>query len=295
MTTIALIDIGGTQIKFGIMNADTNHATTLGSIDTRTDLPDFNMLTRIDLVIHQIQQHTPTIQGIAISTAGVVNPDTGKIVHANPNIPNYAGKPLREELEQAYGLPVSVENDVNAALLGEIYHGNHHPVSSALMLTIGTGVGGALFLNHQIYHGYAFSAGEVGYSFLNDQNIEDVVSARALVNRVQQTRPDEKVDGFYIFKQLEAQDPVITDILDDYCQQLAKAIINQVSLINPEIVILGGGIMEQTDYFQPKLTHYFEQFYTNQYAAQRTHIAFASLGNKAGLLGAYQHYKNQHL
>lgn len=290
---IALIDIGGTQIKYGIMNTNTETARTLGSIDTATDLPDFNILDRIDIAIEHIREDY-TIRGIAISSAGVVNPTNGKIVHANPNIPNYANTPLKEILENKYNLPVSVENDVNAALLGEIYFGNHQLVSSAIMLTIGTGVGGALFLNHQIYHGYSFSAGEVGYTFLNDQNIEEVVSARALVNRVQQQTPHEKVDGFYIFKELENGNPQITQILDDYCQQLAKAIINQVSLLNPELVILGGGIMEQTDYFEPQLTKYFNQFYTNHYASQRTTITFATLGNTAGMLGAYQHFKNQH-
>jgi predicted NBD/HSP70 family sugar kinase len=290
---IGLIDIGGTQIKFGIMDEKRKRFTFLGSVGTGTHLPDFSMAQRLFEVIRIIQEKH-TIDGVAISTAGVVDPRTGTIVHANPNIPNYTGTHLTSEVEKEFGLPSSVENDVNCALLGEIHFGGLHDVQHALMFTIGTGVGGAVLMNGTIFHGSCFSAGEVGYTTLNRKNIEEVASAQALVSRVREHYPNSEVDGHWVFEEAKKGNLVCKQAIDAFLDNLNSLIMNSVALLNPEIVILGGGIMEQKEYLEPLLLEKF-QAYGNKYVHDRTKLHFADLGNKAGILGAYYHYQNKFL
>lgn len=292
---IAAIDIGGTSIKFGVVDPTTDNFEYLGKIDTNTHLNDFKMEKRLDKVLDKILKNH-SISGIAISTAGIVDAKKGTIVHANKNIPNYKGTPLKDILEEKYGVPVSVENDVNSALLGELTFGKFEGVNSAIMLTIGTGVGGAIYLNNEIYHGYSHSAGETGYSIVNGHRIEETASTTGLVKNVKRRLNDENIDGVWIFDQaLNHNNEICIEEINRLIDELVQLIINFVSLLNPEVVILGGGIMEQVDYLKPLVQKRFNALYGNPFVAEHTTIDFASLGNQAGVLGAYSYFKKQNL
>ncbi len=289
---IIMIDIGGTTIKYGVIDPTTEEYELLGELDTGTSLENFRMEDRLEIIIHIVQKDYE-LEGIAISTAGVVDAEKGEIVYANKNIPNYKGTHLKEILEEKYNVPVTVENDVNAALLGELNFGKLQGVHSALMLTIGTGVGGSLYLNGSIYHGFSHSGGEVGYAIMNGQNIEETASARALVNRVANQVDEEDVNGRWIFEQaIEYKNPLVIKEIDFMIAEIMQLVSNYVALINPEVVILGGGIMEQVDYLKPLMIQKFKELNTNQLVVDNTRIEFASLGNQAGMLGAYAHFKN---
>lgn len=291
MNLIASIDIGGTSIKYGVVDSANNEFTYLGKIDTDTHLENFRMEERLETVMMEILKNHD-ISGIAISTAGIVDTDRGMIIHANKNIPHYKGTCLKEILESQYDVPVSVENDVNAALLGEVTFGAFKSVHSAIMLTIGTGVGGALYLNKDIYRGFSYSVGEAGYSLINNHKIEESASTTALVENVKRRTGNLHCDGEWIFDQaINHHNKICIEEIDNLVADLTQLIITFVSLINPEVVILGGGIMEQTDYLNPLFRKKFDSLYSNTFVAQQTKISFASLGNKAGVLGAYSHFK----
>lgn len=290
---IGIIDIGGTNIKYGVIDPKTEKYKMLGDVPTETTEVDFQMENRLDSVLSLIKKEIE-ISGIAISTAGIVNSETGEIIFANQNIPNYKGTKLKEYLEEKYEIPTSVENDVNSALLGELYFGEIEQPNSALMLTIGTGLGGALYLNDGIYHGHTHSAGEVGYSILGQKNIEKKISTSALVHNVQNRLNDNQIDGRWIFDQaINHQNEVCIQEINDLVKNLALVINNFIALINPEYVILGGGIMEQEDYLKPLLIEEITAINRNELTKVHTKIKFASIGNQAGMLGAYTHYKNQ--
>lgn len=288
---IALIDIGGTQIKYGILNERIEKMTPLGKINTNTGEENFSLLTRIHYIIRKVKEKY-SVSGIAISSAGVIEPEIGTVLYANANIPNYIGTKIKYELEKIYDVPCSVENDVNCALLGELHFGELQNIQNALMITIGTGVGGSIYLNGEVFHGQSFSAGEIGYSYLGNDNIESVASARALVNKVQQRMGDFTIDGFWVFEQAKQGNIICIEEIDKFTDALVKIIINNISLLNPEVVILGGGIMEQKEYLSQKINQKFK-FYQNDYVRSRTIIHFATLGNQAGMLGAYQHFKEE--
>lgn len=293
---IALLDIGGTKIKYGIIDAETEKYNYLDSLVTReneTDVQSFNILERIKIILDKLFA-TYDIQGIAISTAGIVDVNTGEIIYANENIPNYSGTRLRKILEDMYKVPVTVENDVNAALLGELEFGDYGKVHSVVMLTIGTGIGGALYLNNSIYHGFNGCAGEVGYSILDNQNIETITSTRALVRNVRQRIPNKGIDGQWIFDQAINHDNAICiEEIDNLINNIMEMVNNIVSLLNPQYVILGGGIMEQKNYLSSRVEKAFKAINRNALTIKSTQLSFASLGNQAGLLGAYVHFKRQ--
>ncbi len=290
---IALIDIGGTQIKYGILNEETQDMTPIGKVNTNTAEKDFSLLNRLYSVIEKIGRDY-LIDGIAISSAGIIEPTTGEVLHANNNIPNYINTKIKQNVEEIYNVPCSVENDVNCALLGEIHFGNLQNIQHALMITIGTGIGGSIFLDGKVFHGSSFSAGEIGYSYLGDDNIETVASTRALVNKVRQRTGNFEIDGVWIFEQAKQGNVICIEEIDKFTEALLKIIINNISLLNPEVVILGGGIMEQKEYLSEKVNQKFN-LYKNHYVKHRTKIHFATLGNQAGMLGAYQHFKEEQL
>lgn len=265
----------------------------LGHLDTNATELNFKMEDRLSTVLKRISEEND-IKGIAISTAGIVDYETGEIVYANNNIPNYKGTKLKEILEARYNVPVSVENDVNSALLGEINYGLFKDVHSALMLTIGTGVGGAIYVNGGIYHGFSHSAGEVGYAIINDRNIEDLASTTALVRNVNARLGRDDVDGRWIFDQaIHHANNICIEEINRLIRSLVYLISNYVAVFNPEYVILGGGIMEQSEYLRPLILEQFKLVNTNQLVVENTTIEFASLGNEAGMLGAYSHFKTQ--
>lgn len=273
------------------MDPVTEKHELLGNYDTNVIEPNFLMENRLNKIIEIIMEKNE-ITGIAISTAGIVDNIAGEIVYANKNIPNYKGTKLKDILEAEYDVPVSVENDVNSALLGELNFGRHKDVHSALMLTIGTGVGGALYINNSIYHGYSHSAGEVGYAIINDRNIEDIASTTALVRNVKSRLDVENINGRWIFDQaINHNNEICIEEINHLVSNLVHLISNYVSLINPEVVILGGGIMEQSDYLQPLIINKFREINTNKLVVGNTKIEFASLGNQAGILGAYSNFK----
>lgn len=290
---ILTIDIGGTAIKTGVIEQG-GPLTELDVYPTNPFAENFSMLERIDMIIEGTLQDYADIEGVAISSAGIIDANTGAVIYANENIPDYKGTQIKQHVETTYNLPCEVENDVNCALLGELTRQEHQQTSSAIMFTIGTGVGGAMYLGNQLFHGNRFSAGEVGYSFIDGQPIERVASTTALVDyvkaRVDASVDSETIDGHYIFDQAKAGDALCQEAIEQLVSYLATLIINSVSLINPEVVILGGGIMEQSSYLRPLITKAVASKYTNDLVLKSTHIDFASLGNKAGMVGAAANY-----
>ena len=142
---IAALDIGGTSIKSGIW--DGSQASELKEWDTNASRGGEYLMERAKEILHTYGD----FDAIGISTAGQVDSQNGKIHYANDNIPNYTGMEIRAVLEKEFGVPVAVENDVNAAALGELYFGAAQGSENFLCLTYGTGVGGAIVLNGGIY------------------------------------------------------------------------------------------------------------------------------------------------
>ena len=236
----------------------------------------------------------PLLSGICISTAGMVDEIKGEIIHAGPQIPEYKGCKWKEEIERTFSIPCEVENDVKCAGLGEYSFGSGKGTSSMLCLTIGTGIGGSFILNGEVYHGTSHSAMEIGYMQIPGGMFQRMASTSALVKRVASRKgdPEELWNGKRIFGEVAKEDKICLEELDRLCDALSIGLSNLCYAFNPECIVLGGGIMEQKDILLPKIWGHLQEHLV-PIVAENTRLLAASLGNRAGLLGAYVHFQNR--
>ena len=234
------------------------------------------------------------LAGICISTAGMVDEIRGEIIHAGPQIPEYKGTKWKEEIETAFSIPCEVENDVKCAGLGEYSFGSGKGTSSMLCLTIGTGIGGSFILNGEVYHGTSHSAMEIGYMQIPGGMFQRMASTSALVKRVASRKgeAEELWNGKRIFEEVAKEDKICLEELDRLCDALSIGLSNLCYAFNPECIVLGGGIMEQKDILLPKIWGHLQEHLV-PIVAENTRLLAASLGNRAGLLGAYVHFQNR--
>ncbi|OCT13434.1 sugar kinase [Paenibacillus pectinilyticus] len=284
---ILAADIGGTNTKMGMCDEH-------GHIEQFKEYPTESLMGGphvIDKLLLQLAAYTG-YDAIAISTAGQVNSDEGYIVYANSNIPDYTGMKIREIIEDRFHKPVMVENDVNAAALGEAYFGAAQSFHDFLCLTFGTGIGGSIVIDRQIYRGAKGVAAEFGHlithplSGMNDDKsmpyYESYASATALVRMAQQVDP-ECVDGKVFFGKIRLGNEPLEQILQAWAAEVAIGLASLIHIFNPSAIIVGGGVMEQEDLVRAVEVQ-TQALIMESFADVK--ILKASLGNKAGLLGA---------
>ena len=293
MKSYICIDIGGTNIKYGIVREDAvileNH-----EMPTEAQLGGPGILQKVISIVSSYLDSC-SYAGVCISTAGVVDCQKGEIVHAADTIPNFKGTAFKATIEEAFHLPCEVENDVNCAALAEHYAGASRGTSSSLCLTIGTGIGGAMILNNQIHHGFSFSGCEVGYMHMLGSSFQELGASSILVKKVQQLKgaASEVIDGRYVFEHAKEGDADCIRAIDEMADVLGMGIANICYIVNPEIVVLGGGIMAQKEYLYPKIRSAMDQ-YLIPYISEKTTLAFAQNQNQAGMLGAFYHFQAIH-
>lgn len=289
---VLVFDIGGTSIKHGL--CVDNVLTEVHETPTNAKLGGRYVL---DTVIALASQQSG-YDAIGVSTAGQVNAEEGYIIYANENIPGYKGMQIRRELEEKFHVPVAVENDVNAAALGEAVFGAGREHNDFLCLTYGTGVGGAIIRDKQVYHGSSFSAAEFGAIVTHaeekiggrdffDGCYERYASTTALVQMAKAYDPRLE-NGRKIFENLA--DPSVLTILDRWVDEIMLGLSSLTHIFNPSCIILGGGIM-----VQPLILEKIRQKVSKFIMPSFAHVVIqpAELGNTAGLLGA-NHLAVQH-
>ena len=149
MNPYVVIDIGGTSIKYGLADAKGQLLET-HEMPTEAQKGGPHILnTTKEIVARYLKKHP--LAGVAISSAGMVDPDKGEIFYAGPQIPNYAGTQFKKEIEETFQIPCEIENDVNCAGLAEVTTGHAKGSNNAVCLTIGTGIGGCLLLDGQVF------------------------------------------------------------------------------------------------------------------------------------------------
>lgn len=284
---ILAADIGGTNTKMAICD-ERGHIEQFKEYSTEAHLGGTHLMERL---ISQMDMYAD-FDAIAISTAGQVNSEEGYISYANENIPNYTGMKIKEILEERFHKPVKVENDVNAAALGEAYFGAAQSYPDFLCLTFGTGIGGAIIINRQVYRGANGSAAEFGHMFthsVSEMNgdvmkpyYETYASTTALVRMAKQV-DSEVVDGRVFFGKIEEMNDEFTPILHSWVREVATGLASLIHIFNPSAIIVGGGVMERDDLVE-LVDKQTKEWIMASFADVK--IVKAALGNKAGLLGA---------
>ncbi len=234
------------------------------------------------------------ICGVCLSTAGIVDVEKGTILYAAPLIPDYTGIAYKETLENQFQIPCEVENDVNCAGLAEYISGAAVGSRIALMLTVGTGIGGSALLDGKIFRGTAGSACEVGYMHMGDSDFQTLGAGSILTKKVagQKQEPEECWSGRRIFQEAKKGDALCIRAIDEMAAVLGRGIANICYVLNPEVVVLGGGIMEQREFLEKRIRASLEENLLPSIAAH-TRLAFAIHGNDAGMLGAFYHFRRR--
>lgn len=284
------IDIGGTTIKADLYD---DFGTSLNQFKEIETIIDYDLGTNqilnqvCDLIGEYVLNYS--IDGVGISTAGVVNANTGEIIYAGYTIPGYIGVNFTSEIEKRFGLSTFVENDVNCAALGELWKGQAKDKKNVVMVTIGTGIGGSIIINGQIVNGFNYTAGEVGYIPVGNSDWQSKASTTALIHLYQKKSLKTNQTGRTFFTDLSSGDKVAKETFEIFVENLTKGLLTISYLLNPEILILGGGIMAKKDILLPEIqSSLAKNAMDNRFLPKN--VVAATLGNEAGRIGAVKNF-----
>jgi len=304
------IDIGGMSIKCAFVTAEgeIKHKFVL----TVVPEPQMKTLKRLGEAINQnIAEQglkKEDFVGIGIGCPGSINIETG-VCEFSGNL-NWKKAPLRDAIQEITGIPVRVTNDANAAMLGEAKFGVGKSYKDLVLLTLGTGVGGGLFLNGKLYEGKEGKGAELGHMIIEKGGrqctcglkgcFETYASVTALIRDTKEAMLKEKasflwecvdgdiekVCGRTVFEAAARGDQTAKDVIDAYEDNLALGIANYCNIFRPEAVILGGGLSNQGRVLSDAMDKKLKKIHYGFKGTPAVKVLISSLKNDAGLVGA---------
>lgn len=278
------IDIGGTSAKFARIDQN-GKLTDIGSFATYRDMEQGDFLNKIYRLCDNAKKDG--IKGIGISTLGVIDTIDEKYVGGVQNLPFLLGLSLKKRLESRYpGLPISVINDAWAVALAELWMGEGKKCDSFVCITLGTGIGGAIVIDGKLVKGFNNRSGEIGFSDYKSENdyFEKNYSTNSVMSKVSM-KMKEKIDGLQFFNKCRAGEKAYLAELEIWMAGLAGFVSNCCLIIDPEKVILGGGVSAEHDFIIPILKRYLNAKLPPEFQDQVL-IVPASNTNNAGIIGA---------
>ena len=278
---ILAIDIGGTMIKYGLVSSDGKILST-DKIKTEASKGLNNILNKIDNIFKKYKENNPI--GVAVSGTGQINGIIGKVIGGNPIIPNWIGTNLVKILEEKYNLPAVLENDVNCVALGEKWIGAGKNLKNFICLTIGTGIGGGIILNNQLFRGENFVAGEFGHILIKKGEFEQFASTTALIRLVKE-RTGKTLNGKEIFDLEKKEIVEYQEVISEWIENLTDGLSSIVYCFNPANIILGGGVIGQGEALINRIKNSLFKKIGLQFK-EKLNIIQAKLGNNAGMIGA---------
>jgi len=290
------IDLGGVKM-FGTV-ADLSGNIQFEKYKSCKDTNSESLTCLFELIeelINAPRPETQRIRGIGIGAAGVTKNPEG-VVEWAPSL-GWRNLPLKKILEERYGLPVFVENDVNLAALGEYGFGSSKGASSLVCISIGTGIGSGIVINRAIYRGFHQAAGEIGY-LLPDRNalkmkyhqfgaLDTVASGSGIAESGKKRLIDlgfpvpEEFSAEYVFESAAKGQSWAIDVVADAIDYFSLAIASVIAVLDPEVIVLGGGVTKSSDGLIPPIIERLKDS-----LATLPRIEKSILGTRATVLGA---------
>lgn len=294
------IDFGGTSVKTGVVQGSTiiDHAPPIATPEFESPEELINAIAR---TIEDLRQRHPSVVAIGVGMPGFVNFETGT-VYGLTNVRGWENLPLKDLLEKKTGLPVTVENDANCMAFAEWKQGAGRGFKHLICMTLGTGVGGAVIANGQMVRGARHGAGEIGQTSIDYQGrrghygnlgaLEDYVGNNEITATAKEAyaaagveRDLEICSPAALAAAAGQGDPIALKIWEETGRMIATAAMNCCWLLNPEAIIVGGGVAKAGALiFDPVVKHLNAQLS----APFKDHLKVipAKFGNEAGILGA---------
>jgi glucokinase len=286
MTEVIGIDLGGTAIKLGRFTQD---GTCLQSLSVPTPQPAYPDAT-IETMTYAIEKLAPgmaNISAIGVATPGPADA-SGRVAKIAINLEGWIDIPVATLIQSRTGVPTVIGNDGNCAGLGEHWLGAGRNYRNSVLLTLGTGVGGSVFLNGELFTGHAGSAGELGSISMdpnghacnsgNNGSLEQFLSRQAIC-RTTGKEPQE------LGELAAAGDRDALEFWDDYGRNLGIGLATILYILTPEVAIIGGGISASAKYFLPAAKREIERRVVST-SRPGFKLIEATLGNRAGITGA---------
>ena len=305
------IDLGGTFVKAGVVDENCN-IVAKASVDSADVAGDAEKVAdRMAECARQALANAnltmDDVESIGIGTPGSVDPNTGMIIYAN-NL-NFLNTPMRQYLEARTGKKIYLENDANVAAYGEVLAGAAKGYNDAIVITLGTGVGGGIIIDGKIYSGFNHFGGELGHSVIVKDGwqctcgrkgcLEAYSSATALIKMTQEAmeankdsklwevaKTLEEVNGKTAFDAMRLGDPVGAEVVNQYIQYLGCGLANYVNIFQPEILLIGGGISKEGETLLAPLREILKEETYGISGVKSTTLKTCALGNDAGTIGA---------
>lgn len=301
------VDIGGTTCKIGFFETS-GKLLDKWEIKTNTEGNGESILSdvakAVDNKLAQEGISKEEVQGVGIGVPGPVksNGVVNRCVNLGWGIVN-----VEEELTALTGLKVKVGNDANVAALGEMWQGGAKGCKDVVMVTLGTGVGGGIIVDGKVVAGFNGAGGEIGHITVSDEEIEPCncgqygcleqytsatgivrVAKRKLAKTSDETslRKFDELTAKDIFDEAKAGDAVALKLVDEVCGILGAALSNIACVVNPEVVVIGGGVSKAGAILIEAIQKHFME--TSFHACRDTNFALAGLGNDAGMYGCVQ-------
>ena len=305
------IDMGGMSIKFGLVNEE-NKIIERAVIPTDLSIPYQklveNMAETVYAVLEKANISLTDCDGIGIGSPGTICTEEGVVLYSN-NF-NWNHIPLVEELKKHLNTRIEIANDADAAALGEVYAGAAKGEQDAVLLTLGTGVGGGVIIGKKIFHGSLAGGCELGHMVIKFDGkmctcgrrgcLEAYASASALIQIARDKAveyPDSvmnemcghdltNMNGKIPFDAAEQGDEAALQVVEEYENNLACGIANVINIFRPAKVILGGGVAAQKEKLTGPLQEKVKNLCFGGEHGQISKIVISELGNDAGIIGA---------
>ena len=299
LTTAIGIDFGGTSIKSAVIRSGS--VVQRGApINPQAGPGAESLVDALVSLIEKMRTDHPDIAGVGVGLPGFVDSERG-VVHHLTNVDGWTDVPLRQILRERTGLPVTIENDANAMVYGEFKQGAASGGRHVVGITLGTGVGGALVLDGHLYRGAQLGAGEVGHMSIdlhgragpygNSGGLEEYVGnvqiAERAVERYHaagQARSPADCTPLDLAAAARRGDPIAATLWDDLGIELGAALASVVWIINPDTIVIGGGVANAGDLIFDPIRREIRQR-TLALFHERLRVVPAALGNDAGIIG----------
>jgi glucokinase len=256
------IDIGGTKIRMGLVRSDGEvlHQFTLPTMAAEKRVME-QVFQGIDKMLSDCKEHHPNMRldGIGIGCSGQIDYSSGNVHYASNMIPGFTGTPIKELVVKRYGLPAHVDNDVNVLALAEAVFGAGRKARNIICLALGTGVGGAIIMDGVLVHGSTGGAGEVGHLSVDRHGprcicgnvgcLELYASGTGIANRYREKKEasglnltgseDRSAD---VVARWKGGEPEAVEVMGEAITALGSAITSLIHVLNPEVIIIGGGV-----------------------------------------------------
>lgn len=283
MANVIGLDIGGTHIRTAVKVARQIHR--FETVAVPNSYPE--LLTAIYWLYKQAQERCGEVSGMGIGLPGVVTALGGRWI---PNLPFLNGQPLTADLEHQVGLRPQLANDAQMALLGELWAGAARKCESAALLSLGTGIGGAFAVGARVVRGASGSAGSFGWlgadvGSLGDSEhgpLERLASGRALQRQAAALQPP--LSSFELVDAARQHHPQAVSILAEQGRALGRAVASLVSTLDPQVLLISGGLSDAFDLFEPHIRAQLVSFASP--SGRVVPIKRAALGAFAGTYGA---------